>query len=561
MELKYIYLILTTFLCIISIIYNIKLNRNTKNKELKKTSIRLKKLDDFINKNYKLILFLIFVILFFTSFYQLGIVPGGIHIDEAGMAYDSYTIANFGVDRYLNYFPVYLINYGGGQSVMYAYLAAILIKICGYSLFIVRLPAVIFRIITAVSVYSMFKECDTKLSAILGMFLVSVCPYFIMQSRWGLDCNLLLGFLSMSFCLFIKSVKGQKNNLFLVSGIFFGLSLYNYALSYIMIPIILVFLLLYLLYLKKIQIKQLFIFGIPLILFALPLMLMILVNNNFLDEIHAFITIPKLPGYRGSELSFSNIGKNMYIFKSLLTHDNTSIFNTSLFFNSLPQYGTLYYISIPFVIIGIIISIKRVYISIKVKKIDYNTFLFIWFLGIILCLLIIKDPNINKANAIFVPIVYFIVLGIQFITSKNKINVIIIIVLYLINMFDFSIYYFNKYNNYYKNQVYVVNDFISALEFAKSRNDEKIFIEENCETEEYIFPLLINHANPYDYNRTNIENKYYEIKNKKYYLKVDNIESDGIYIIRKSEDLKAELKEKEYKMKIIGIYSVFYKSS
>ena len=71
----------------------------------------------------------------------------GINVDEAGTMYDAYTIANYGTDRFGNAYPVYFINYGGGQSALYTYLSAILIKICGFSLTVVRLPALIFSIL------------------------------------------------------------------------------------------------------------------------------------------------------------------------------------------------------------------------------------------------------------------------------------------------------------------------------------------------------------------------------------------------------------------------------
>ena len=66
-----------------------------------------------------------------TRLWMLADIPRGLHVDEAGMAYDAYCLANFGTDRYLKHFPVYLINYGDGQSAMYAYLAAICVKLMG----------------------------------------------------------------------------------------------------------------------------------------------------------------------------------------------------------------------------------------------------------------------------------------------------------------------------------------------------------------------------------------------------------------------------------------------
>ncbi|HOO28649.1 MAG TPA: hypothetical protein PLU43_09300, partial [Lachnospiraceae bacterium] len=51
------------------------------------------------------------IILFFfilIHIFKLDQIPYGYHIDEAGAAYDSYCLSYFGIDRYLNEFPVYL---------------------------------------------------------------------------------------------------------------------------------------------------------------------------------------------------------------------------------------------------------------------------------------------------------------------------------------------------------------------------------------------------------------------------------------------------------------------
>ena len=76
-----------------------------------------KKSIHFINKNFKIIVCILFVLTIFTSIFKLGEIPYGLHVDEAGMAYDAFCISNYGVDRYLNKYPVYLINYGGGHYV------------------------------------------------------------------------------------------------------------------------------------------------------------------------------------------------------------------------------------------------------------------------------------------------------------------------------------------------------------------------------------------------------------------------------------------------------------
>lgn len=73
-----------------------------------------------IIKKYKLnivVFIIIFIIAIFLRTYKLESIPSGINVDEAGMAYDAFCIANFRVDRALNKLPVYFVNFGGGQSV------------------------------------------------------------------------------------------------------------------------------------------------------------------------------------------------------------------------------------------------------------------------------------------------------------------------------------------------------------------------------------------------------------------------------------------------------------
>src|SRR5699024_2523005 len=109
-------------------------------------------------------------------------------------------------------------------------------------------------------------------------FVIVICPWHFMQSRWALDCNLLSSMLLISIYILTKAVKTKSKAIYLLAGILFGITLYTYALSYIIIPILLLLLLVYMLYTKKVKISDIIIFGIPLGLLAIPLILSLLVN-------------------------------------------------------------------------------------------------------------------------------------------------------------------------------------------------------------------------------------------------------------------------------------------
>ena len=125
-------------------------------------------------KKEVIIFIIIMIIAIFSRAYKLNSLPVGIHVDEAGMAYDAYCLATNGTDRWLNNFPVYLENFGGGQSALYAYLAAIFIKILGLNMISIRLPAFLLSIIAISLVYfTTKKECGIK-QAQLVSFLISI---------------------------------------------------------------------------------------------------------------------------------------------------------------------------------------------------------------------------------------------------------------------------------------------------------------------------------------------------------------------------------------------------
>ena len=96
------------------------------------------------DKLLRMIIGLIWLVGIGLRLYRLTEIPAGMHVDEAGMAYDAWCLGNFGTDRFLNKWPVYLINYGSGQSAMYAYLTMVFLKFGGVNLWMIRMPAFLF---------------------------------------------------------------------------------------------------------------------------------------------------------------------------------------------------------------------------------------------------------------------------------------------------------------------------------------------------------------------------------------------------------------------------------
>lgn len=511
----------------------------------------------------KLVYLILFLVVIITSIYKLGKIPNLINADEAGMGYDALSISNYGVDRYLNRFPLYLMNFGSGQSVMLAYLSVLFIKIFGMNLVSIRIPTVLLRIFSFIACYFISRKFDNKMHRFTFLFLFSICPYFIMKSRWGLDCNLLLDFLSIAICIYIYALDSKtkfRYLLFLLSGLFFGLSFYCYILSLIIIPIILFLFILYSLYMKKATIKDMLFFILPIFILAIPFLLLYLVNKGYISEIKGIITIPKLYLFRDKEISFSNITKELYIFKSLLSYDKDPVL---VFQSSTYTFGTLYYISIPFIIIGFIVLVLKVSNSIKYKKYDISFLILVWLISVIFCQLIIEHPNINKANAIFIPLVYLCSLGICTISKYSNARLFIVIFIYIISFCLFINYYFNDYNKDNNiNSYFVTFDYSNALSYIEDTEFNNVHIE-LCDRYklDYIYLFLYYKINPYLYQvnmGSDFDSLSFNINNKIYDFNVYDIDKPGIYIVRCNEIIN-KLINSECRYKIVGNYYIFYK--
>ena len=88
-------------------------------------------------------------------------------------------------------------------------------------------------------------------------------------------------------------------------------------------PVFVVLIWLYLIYVKKINFKQTVALAIPLCILAIPLILMHIINMAGLEEMKVGIfTIPKLYRYRSDDLSYEDIIKNLVnFFKTTLLYD------------------------------------------------------------------------------------------------------------------------------------------------------------------------------------------------------------------------------------------------
>ena len=367
-------------------------------------------------RNNRFLAAVLLVLFLFVHLYALDELPGGLNIDEVATAYDAWSLVNYGVDRHLDPFPVYPTNYGDGQSPLYGWMLAGLIALTGtINTFIIRLPAALFGLILmtfgALTAHEVLGKKHPKAWFAFGMFYL-VCPYFTMAARFGLDCNLLTGMSTAFLYTVIRAAKSGKTRWYVLAGVAAALTLYTYAVSYMIVALFLLLSLAYLARVKLLKWKNILAAAVPLVLIAWPLVAVVIINVFDLSEVTLFgkITLNKPTFYRAGDFTLRDpLGGLLKALKSTLMYDD----RTS---NTVPLFWTMYPITVPFALIGFIALLARGIRAVRTRAHDPAFFPLLWgILALFVGMMIHSDssmPNTNQMNGIFFAVALSAVTGV-----------------------------------------------------------------------------------------------------------------------------------------------------
>lgn len=355
--------------------------------------------------NLNLIILGILVVGFAARLILLGLVPGGMNQDEAFAGYEAYSLAHYGMDSAGNPFPVYFVSWGSGMNVLNSYLMMPFVALFGLNPLTVRLPQVIVSCCSLYVFWRLFVRLFGEKQGLIAVVVLTINPWHLMMSRWGLESNLAPGFLLFGLYAFVRA--WEKPGYYVVSAICYGLSLYCYATIWPIVPLILVLQVAYCLWTRKLKPNWwMLAAGLILAFMALPLLLFLLINQGWMPEIRTgFFTIPKLVCARSSEISLSHLGENFRnLWQILWTQEDGLIWNTT------KQFGLYYPCGFMVALVGIVIGVWNTVKSLVKRRFDGAALFLTQLLPAVLlgCLI---QVNVNRVNCIHLPIIAFIVIA------------------------------------------------------------------------------------------------------------------------------------------------------
>lgn len=335
------------------------------------------------NKITYLLLGVILILATILRIYQIGNVPASPDWDEVALGYNAYSIMQTGKDEYGKFLPVVLESFDDYKPALYAYLIIPFISVFDLTVVAVRLPGVIFGILSVLGVFlvskNLFQDGITYrkhkinvniLSLVIALFF-AISPWHIQFSRVAFEAQVGLSLNIYAILFFIKALK---NKLFLpLSFSLAAISIYVYQSEKVYIPLL--FLLLFASFYRQFfkTPKRWIVFSLSVaVLVVLPMLFYILTNPNSLNRakgVSVFSDTTKLLSDNTEKLSrnrergnnlglvFDNrrIEYGKAFIAGYLSHfePNWLFYRGDSLRHQPPYMGLLYIFELPFILIGL----------------------------------------------------------------------------------------------------------------------------------------------------------------------------------------------------------------
>ncbi len=389
----------------------------------------------------------------FLRIYHIASVPLEMHIDEAGLGLNAWSMAHFCTDRYGNFMPVCPVNFYGEQSAFYTCFCALLVKLFGLNLYTLRMPGVVMGLLTVVFGSLLIREELGEKGLYAGLALLGIFPYFIMNCRFALDCNAMLGALTVAVYGLVRIIRKAERSpgkgmylSFAFVGILFGIVLYTYIIAAVAVAVFCILFGAYYLFCGKGQrtrrLRQLFFMALPLGLMAVPLIMVVYVNFSGAEAIVTpFFTIPKMAVNRTREvlLPISDLSGKLRGLLHTLTTDGQ--------YGSSGRYWTMYPWSVPMTAAGFLFAVQGARRSFGERRFGTDHAMLFLTAGELVLFLLCGRYNYH-VNGIFIALAYFCVRGMfgmgQWLGSKalRRAYIFGLAGLYGISFLSFSMEYY-----------------------------------------------------------------------------------------------------------------------
>lgn len=365
-----------------------------------------------IKANFILILIVIFAALLRFSF--LDKIPSGVTFDEAVIGINALSIGNGLKDEFGKFLPDLIKIDEDYRNIALIYITAPIVKIFGLNEFTVRSSTALFGVLIIVLTFLLsLKIIKNYCIALTSAFFVAISPWLINLSRSGSEGVMALFFLMLADIFILTGIKKNKNIYFFLAYLSYVIMWFSYIGA---VPVAILHLLIFLIYVlikhkSKIKIA----------------VLLVLLAFIIFPNLYYFLFQPQKITARMDKTSlFADKTTQLVLDEQIREEKSTnkfSVYITRLFHNKpinygqnlvnnysqyfseqflfggniqplryyIPDFPLIYYLDIPFLIIGILSIAKKVTFE--------KSFIVLWLLTgpISAALTTAETPNLHRA--------------------------------------------------------------------------------------------------------------------------------------------------------------------
>ncbi len=407
--------------------------------------------------------------------------------------FEAYSLYHYGMDRNGVSFPVNFISWGSGMDGLYVYLLLPLVGL-GLSPMVVRLPMAIAGVCTLSLVYVLGRKCIGPRFGLLAMFLVTISPWHIMLSRFGLNDNILAFVFTLGAAILVFSRR--ENYCFPSAMAVFGVTLYAYGAAYVATPIFLILATIYFIRSSRLTPAKMALGWAIFLLAALPIALFVAVNVFGWNSIQIGpLTIPRLPvkprfqnmGILFSPDIWASLGSNLKYLWDVLWRQTDG-----LIWNAMARYGYAYPGAILIGSVGLVIYI----FYLRRRAAGPLWILPIW-LAAALSLGVAMETNINRLNLLFLPILFMMAAVLEFLFWRFKLIAWAAVLGYAILAFLFvRVYLGGKYAQMASEAF--IDGIVPALQSVSRYPDAPVCVTDQAGVS-YVYMLWVAPSDPREY--------------------------------------------------------------
>ena len=168
--------------------------------------------------------------------FRLDSRPLGFTWDEAAIGYNAYSLLLTGRDEYGKLLPLVFKSFGDYKPGLYIYLAVPAVRLFDLTESATRLPSAILGTVAVALVYVLARQLLGTKPAVWAASLLAISPWAVHFSRAAWESNVSLTVTLLAVTLFLR-------RRYLLSALFFGLTLWAYQGAKMFTPLLIISLL------------------------------------------------------------------------------------------------------------------------------------------------------------------------------------------------------------------------------------------------------------------------------------------------------------------------------